>query len=107
MTFPGVFPSETATVYRGYGATKTSLGTLSVHKQPLTTREIAAGGGLYPIRSWHCFVDGALTIAVKIGDFLQITESSVTTDYRVIDVKEHTGGLPIEYSDIIVSGVPG
>jgi len=97
------FSEQTATVYRGAGKTKTELGTLSVHVQPLSSGAIMSGAGLFPLGSFHAFYKGGSpSVDVKQGDWMEI--GGIT--HAVLDVKPHTQGL-IKYYDYVLEGYNG
>lgn len=102
MSFGAGFGEQTATVYRGAGKTKTNLGTMSVHVQPLSAAAIRSGGGLYPIGSLHAFFYGTPSIDVKHGDWMEID----SIRYEVLNIEPHTQAKIIYY-DYILDGYTG
>lgn len=102
MSFGRGFGEQTATVYRGAGKAKTSLGTMSVHVQPLSAEAIRSGGGLYPIGALHAFYYGTPSIDVKQGDWMDIDN----VRYVVLEVKPHTQAM-IVYYDYVIEGYKG
>lgn len=103
MSFGAGFSEQTATVYRGAGKTKTTLGTLSVHVQPLPAEAIRSGAGLFPLGSFHVFYKGGSpSVDVEQGDWMEITGKT----YAVLDVKPHTQGM-IKYYDYVLEGYNG
>lgn len=103
MGFGAGFGEQTATVYRGAGKTKTELGTLSVHVQPLSSAAIQSGAGLYPIGSFHAFYKGGSPgVDVKQGDWMKI-DSMMSA---VLDIRPHTQGM-IKYYDYVLEGYNG
>lgn len=76
MSFGIGFSEQTATVYRGAGKTKTELGTLSVHVQPLSSAAIRSGAGLFPLGAFHAFYDGGSPKMLNVEN--AITAETIT-----------------------------